>query len=261
NQLNDLLNDLIESNSIILLTGFLVKSHLIGETDGPPGALILANALKLLDKDVVIITDKYSKNLLLEGKKSIDKDFEIEILKKSDEDSQIDCFFKKYNPDHILSIERPGKNFNDKYYSMNKVNLTKYIPNTDIFFEKAKKLDVLTSAIGDGGNELGMGKIKEYVFKNIQNGKTIAANLACDNLLVTTVSNWGAYGLVAGLSIDYGKNLFLDVKKYQEIIKNMVKIGAVDGYSLKNELSIDGFSFKECIKVYNQLNLIVKNNK
>ena len=53
------------------------------------------------------------------------------------------------------------------------------------------------TAIGDGGNELGMGSALQAVRAAIPLGETIACVVPCDNLLVAGVSNWGAWGLIA----------------------------------------------------------------
>lgn len=45
----------------------------------------------------------------------------------------------------------------------------------DLFFNKG---------VGDGGNELGMGKVKEAVKKHIKNGDTIACDVEADFTIV-----------------------------------------------------------------------------
>ncbi len=46
--------------------------------------------------------------------------------------------------------------------------------------------------IGDGGNEVGMGKIYDRIItSNIQNASDIACIVPSDHLIVASVSNWG----------------------------------------------------------------------
>lgn len=47
-----------------------------------------------------------------------------------------------------------------------------------------------------------MGKVKPLVIENITNGEQIYANTDCDYLLVSDTSNFGAYGLVAAVTIE-----------------------------------------------------------
>jgi len=51
-------------------------------------------------------------------------------------------------------------------------------------------------SIGDGGNEVGMGNVKNKVEKFIPYGEKICANTECNYLLVCDVSNWGGLRLL-----------------------------------------------------------------
>lgn len=54
-------------------------------------------------------------------------------------------------------------------------------------------------SIGDGGNEVGMGKVESLVKAHVPNGEKICANTTCDHLLVADTSNYGAYALIGGI--------------------------------------------------------------
>jgi D-glutamate cyclase len=58
-------------------------------------------------------------------------------------------------------------------------------------------------AIGDGGNELGMGKVLDQIINNtnIPNGEKIACVVSADYLIAASISNWGGYALAAGAAI------------------------------------------------------------
>ena len=59
-----------------------------------------------------------------------------------------------------------------------------------------------TIGIGDGGNEIGMGKLPAgLIAQHVPNGAQIACVTSCDHLVVAGVSNWGAYGLAAGVRL------------------------------------------------------------
>ena len=60
---------------------------------------------------------------------------------------------------------------------------------------KAMSMKIRTTGIGDGGNEIGMGKVFDLVKKYIKNGEKIATTAIMDNLIVASVSNWGGYAL------------------------------------------------------------------
>ena len=62
---------------------------------------------------------------------------------------------------------------------------------------------------------------------------------------ISSVSNWGAYGLLSALSIIRGTNLLPSVEDEKKLIKEMVDLGAVDGVSGKQDYRVDGFSLDE----------------
>src|SRR5205807_1527308 len=65
-----------------------------------------------------------------------------------------------------------------------------------------------TIGVGDGGNEIGMGKIPwDVIRRNVPNGGLIACRVPTDYLIVAGVSNWGAYALAAGVALLRGAKL------------------------------------------------------
>jgi hypothetical protein len=54
-----------------------------------------------------------------------------------------------------------------------------------------------STGIGDGGNECGMGKVRERVEAHIPTGRSIACVVPADNLVAAGVSNWGGWAVVA----------------------------------------------------------------
>ena len=59
-----------------------------------------------------------------------------------------------------------------------------------------------TIAIGDGGNEVGMGALPAgLVAREVPLGSTIACVTPAEFLITAGVSHWGAYGLIAGLAV------------------------------------------------------------
>ena len=73
------------------------------------------------------------------------------------------------------------------------------------------------------------------------------------NLIVSTVSDWGGYGLLAALSILYGQNLLPNFESEQNLLEKCVKYGAVDGVSTLNEYTVDGLTIKEHNRILLQL--------
>ena len=109
-----------------------------------------------------------------------------------------------------------------------------------------------TIAIGDGGNEIGMGNIYEALAQLDIN----ASATKVDELCIADVSNWGAYGLMAFLSIWNDKDLLADVVPL-DILKYLSELGSVDGVTRENELTEDGLNVKEGESILAELRSLI----
>src|SRR5687768_15661338 len=91
----------------------------------------------------------------------------------------------------------------DRCHTMKGRDISAHMQPAHLLFENPP---CRTIGIGDGGNEIGMGKIAWNVInKNIPGGGLVACRIATDYLIVCGVSNWGAYGLAAGVILLLGK--------------------------------------------------------
>ena len=77
------------------------------------------------------------------------------------------------------------------------------------------------------------------------------------HLIVTTVSNWGGWGLASALSLLSNKNLLETVKEATDIMQNQLDLGAVDGANFKSELSVDGFDWETNKNILLKLHKII----
>ena len=107
----------------------------------------------------------------------------------------------------------------------------------------------VTIGIGDGGNEIGMGKVPwDTIRRNIPNGGLVACRVPTDHLIVAGVSNWGAYALAAGVALLRGQRLdpeLFDVERERELLRVMVEEGPlVDGVTAQRTVTVDGLSFE-----------------
>ena len=241
---------LLEGDTIFIVTGFVIRDVLAGETDGPIGAVSLAAALEQLDKKVVLITDKYSEDILQQCSIVRGINAPIEIISHDINSWLSQRLLKKYKPSHAIAIERPGRAMNGKCYSMRGEDLSDIVPIMDTLFEESRKSGVTTIAIGDGGNEIGMGKIRSYVVNSVHKGEQICAAFASDFLIVAGVSNWGGHALAAALSLFAQRLLLHDMYTEISMLRSMVESGAVDGYTKKRTMTVDGLSLEENLYVF-----------
>lgn len=141
-------------------------------------------------------------------------------------------------------------NERNRCHTMRGIDITEQTTPSHLLFEEAAHLDppAVTIGIGDGGNEIGMGKIAWNVIRNnIQNGGKIACRVPTDYLITAGVSNWGAYGLASGVRLlrkaPHDADLF-DRDRERQLLQVMIDFGPlVDGLSGERVLAIDGLSF------------------
>ena len=82
---------------------------------------------------------------------------------------------------------------------------------------------------------------------------------ACSKLIVSSVSNWGGYGLLEAISILTNKNLLPSVEADTANIQKIVSMGAVDGFSGENIDKVDGFTLDENSDFLKQLHILIAN--
>lgn len=233
----------LKRGCIFIYTGFWANG--MGETDGPIGAYFLYKTFKKLGFSPIILTDKYCKNFFLDCK--------VLYLEKNDctKENFIDIL-NLHDPVAHFSIERLGQDRDGFYKNANQDDIGKYTSNLDELFKMA---NTPTYAIGDGGNEIGMGNFSDFLEKKLNVNPTC---IKSDFPIVASVSNWGAYGFIAYLQIYSKLNLLPDFKEVEEFLKHIVKLGANEGFSGKNILSVDGKGYKIDKEILQKLQIATK---
>lgn len=250
--------NLLTSSTVFIVTGFVIRDTLTGETDGPIGSISLAGALEQLGKDVVLVTDKYSKEILYNC--SIIKNIKATLVIVPHMGAEEFCvnLLHKYKPSHVVGIERPGRTKEGFCYSMRGEDLSDIVPNTDILFEKSKELGITTLAVGDGGNEVGMGKVESLIVNYVDKGNQICASVSTDYLIVAGVSNWGGHAITGALSLLTDTMLLHDNDTEIRILESMILAGAVDGCTKEKTLSVDGLSLDINLQVLQNIRNLVE---
>jgi hypothetical protein len=153
-----------------------------------------------------------------------------------------------------IALEHAGPAADGRCYSMRGRDISEHTRPAYRDYEDQIGSEVFRSiGIGDGGNEIGMGKIPhDTIVKNIPNGDLIHCRVPTDYLIVAGVSNWGAYALAAGVYALRGvkppADLF-DPDREREILEVMVREGPlVDGVTGKQTATVDGLSWDEYAK-------------
>ena len=234
--------NLLSAERVILVTGFCIRAAMIGETDGPSGTLAVAYALRQLGKEVVLVSDKFSDGLLEAGAKVLGAPYSITVLSPVQEESDraIDELLASFAPTQVVAIERPGSAIDGHRYSMRGEILDELVPSADRLLAPASARNYATIAVGDGGNELGMGHLRDSLMDRINLGELIFCDTEADHVIPAGISNWGAYALAASLAVLSGKHVLITPEDELAILEAQVAVGAVDGCTRKNEVSVDG---------------------
>lgn len=233
--------------TVALITGFFIASGAppAFETDGPLGVIFLQRGLLACG----IYTLPYVEGSISPSLVAARYFCDLPVIDVSPEGWS-----------HTVVIERSGPGADGRHYSMRGLDITEhYDPRVTRNLKPPKRSLKLvprrdvTIGIGDGGNEIGMGKIPhDTIVKNIPNGDLIHCRVPTDHLIVAGVSNWGAYALAAGVFVLKGvkppADLF-DPDREREILEVMVREGPlVDGVTGKQTATVDGLTWDEYVK-------------
>lgn len=175
-----------------------------GETDGLPGALAITQAVTRLGTVVHFIVDDRDLQLTL---RTVEIARQVGILTDAQYErisvlgyDEIKDRFNPHEYDCFIAIERCARSMDGRCYSMKGVDLTPHCDPIDDLFEKAAKSSSCTTiGIGDGGNELGLGKVQNRTAKHVSLGEKIGAAVSADLVVICGVSNWGGYSMAATL--------------------------------------------------------------
>jgi D-glutamate cyclase len=214
---------------VILATGMPVGPLQTGEQDGPVGMATLARSLVLgLKANPVILTDPTNVELMTAAVRSAG--LFVYPLAESlthptaacvmafpvDEGAAqelSDHLLHEIQPKALISSERAGANEHGEYHAALGRSLTQWCAKVDILFERAKVAGILTIGVGDGGNELGCGLIRDAVLAAVPNGRrcqcpcegSVVPRFVPDVLIIAAISNWGTYGIEASLAALTGR--------------------------------------------------------
>ena len=227
---------LILSNpgTTLIATGFYVSMAGAPETDGPPGALALGRALELLGRRVLYVTDRCTMAILRPFVKTDNQLCEFPITDDHGSSQFASELLSRLDPSLLISIERCGLTKDGTYLNMRGVDISPHTARLDHLFLQ----HTCTIGIGDGGNEIGMGNLAQFI-PHVANLPANPATTTTTHLVISSTSNWGGYGLVAALSRLVGRDLLPSSEEEAELIHRMVDLGAVDGVTGEAHYSVD----------------------
>lgn len=178
------------------------------ETDGPPGAAMLAAGLTAGDIPCRIATDIHSADIVRAAVAAagIEDLVPVDIAGGGDGTGPglpIAAIRRRWEAaearlSHVISIERCGPSPDGRPRDARGVDIS--LRNAPL--EQLYPGDWTTIGIGDLGNELGMGSLPyQLVAQSVRNGDLLWCTTPCDHPIVCGISNWGAAALLAGVAL------------------------------------------------------------
>jgi hypothetical protein len=224
---------------VLIGTGFPVVDTF--ETDGPVGAIAFYETLEKIGATPILVCGRPISQALAERFRV----YEIHVGNNNRREYEAQHALTAFRPDAVISIERPGKAADGGYYNMRGESISAHTACFDNFMNLSQ---CRTIAIGDGGNEIGMGKVADA----LEDLNIVPSTTSCDELVVADVSNWGAYGIISFLSI-WQRRDFLSEIVPLDTLRYISELGSVDGVTRVNQLTEDGLDVSEGEKVLLEL--------
>lgn len=265
-----------EGDFVYVMTGFVLRPYKKAEMDGIVSAMLFCRSLvKAFGAKPIIICPvdnrKAVENMAacvglhlfedIQTLKEIPVSMGVIYFTKDAEraEEQADEIIAKAKPTAVVSIECPGANELGCYHNAIGLSVTELEAKQDILFEKIQDLGILNIAIGDLGNEIGMGTISDTLEKYIPYARDGACSCGCgggirvktkaDNIITATVSDWGCYAMIAALAFIKED---IDIMHTEELEKEAIMcasnsgmidmygwlVPAIDGFGLEINLPI-----------------------
>lgn len=234
--------------TVLIATGFYVPGGSATETDGPLGAIALGNAVASLGSRALYVTDVYSAQLLrgLIGRQA--EVLEFPIIDHAASWHHAAGLLASLAPSLIVAIERCGLTGDGVYRNMRGVDVSSYHAKIDYLFRQHDH----TLGVGDGGNEIGMGSVAAAIPMVMSMAGPPCATKTTQ-LVIASVSNWGAWGIVAAMSRLRKENMLPSVAAAHDLLVEAVALGAVDGTNGRRTPSVDGFPIEENDRVLSEM--------
>jgi hypothetical protein len=228
--LEDAARLLLKYPRAVVVTGFFIQEANAPETDGPPGAVILARALARFGKNAVLLTDGRNFDALKACSRAVDGPVAV----RADDPEKI----RQDAP--LVFIERPGHAADGRYYNMKGADISAIAAPLDRAAAAALRRGLPVLAVGDGGNEAGMGPLRGALDALMPGYGKCLSTVPSTICLPADISNWGGYALAAVLSALSGRWEGLDEGEEAAMLKALLENGAVDGVSGVPGLTVDG---------------------
>lgn len=262
-----------EDGTVILTTGSVSRAWIspeIGENDGPSGAAAIARALVLgRNTTCVVLAEEtllpsLSKVMISAGLTPVshaaaqiarnDKSLATVVMQAYPTEDvagqkAASPMLNDLKPDLLFSTERVGRNENSIYHNMRGRDYGMDRARIDFLFDEALKRRLPVIAVGDGGNEIGMGRVANAVRKHVPFGDTcscgcgggLGAVTGADVLVTAACSNWGCTAIAAMMAVMAGDARLLHTPEMEaRLLDVMIANGLINSARGIIDANVDG---------------------
>lgn len=229
---------LTEAGSVLVVSGFLHVGTGLPETDGVLGSLTLGRALEATGKAVHWVTDAPCRVPFEELGAVPLVVPDLAGLSPAATRQRLQDVVELTGAEAVVFVERPGRNARDECRNIH----GELVPAAPL--DALLELDLTSVAVGDGGNEAGMGGLDPELRARlcpVESGAVTVAQL----VVLAGVSDWGALALAAGLGALAGQDLLPPDEALAAGLEALVELGCVDGLTGEATPTVDGLSAEE----------------
>lgn len=230
----------------LVVTGFYIPQaqQPAAETDGPLGALEVCMALRAVGGDAWLISDEHCAPVICAAAGDLLPEDRVLIAPHAK--PEFDAWFnmvidlvKRHGIDTLVFIERVGPARDGRPRNMRGVDIAEWTAP----LSQLALLELHTIGVGDGGNEIGMGRVADYAISGVvAHGESIACTVAADQRVVAGTSNWGAHALVCAMRALGCPQVepYLEPDWHRAVLDAIVAAGGLDGVHMTNVPTVDG---------------------
>ncbi|MDR1600612.1 MAG: DUF4392 domain-containing protein [Oscillospiraceae bacterium] len=246
-----------------IITGFVLLPHKRGEMDGIVGAALFARALNAIGRKAAIIVPEacvqaaraLAAAVGLHSYPGVERALEyphsVAVVAFPTGSALAEMaardILDRRKPGAVVATEAAGANAMGCYHTALGLDVTDLEAKSEALFRLAQSENIPTFAIGDLGNEIGMGAFADHLDAYIPRAgrclgrECIIADTSADVALTATVSDWGMNAVIAALAyLTETPALLHSAEIQREAMLAASRSGMVNMYGDLNP-AIDGF--------------------
>jgi hypothetical protein len=255
-----------------------------GESDGPPGAASLAKAMykglgvvpvyvcEECHVDPIVASSHAAGLMVKDFRHARDRHLGAALTTAPTSQAGVAEWvartFDEMKPKALISAERlgPGKDgiiHNATGQPLQGSDRTVEHDAVDVapIVTEANRRAILTIGIGDHGNELGFGSIRDAVVATMPKGDRLCTTIGTEIVLPAMMSNWGCYGIEAALAFLLRRpDLIHSPAQEERIMRACLDAGGLEAMYCTTEFCVDGLDGETSMACMQFLSNIVRKN-